>query len=204
MDQNELITQAKRILSAKARASSILVEASEFLRIYAGENSLFYKQILEVDQFWADETISASVVDILLGYIRFVENGLSDNISFERRIKIDVISDYLLQAQILINSNGIHPAIPCVIIGASLEQFLLNWIEESQLPKPDSKPSIDSYARILREAEYISKQDVKDITSWAGLRNDAAHGMWENVNDVNRVKLMADGVGLFIRKYTTQ
>jgi hypothetical protein len=91
-----------------------------------------------------------------------------------------------------------------VIIGASLEQFLLNWIEESQLPKPDSKPSIDSYARILREAEYISKQDVKDITSWAGLRNDAAHGMWENVNDVNRVKLMADGVGLFIRKYTTQ
>jgi hypothetical protein len=203
MDQSELIIQAKRITSSKARASSILAEASEFLRIYSGENSSFYKQIIKIDPFWSDDSILGPVVDILLGFIRFVENGLSDKISFERRIKIDVVSDYLFQAELLLNSKDIHPAIPCVIIGASLEQFLLNWIEESQLSKSDSKPSIDSYAKILREAEYISKQDIKDITSWAGLRNDAAHGKWENVNDINRIKLMADGIGMFIRKYTT-
>jgi len=101
MDQSELITQAKRIISSKARASSILAEASEFLRIYSGENSSFYKQILKIDQFWSDDSILGPVEDILLGFIRYFENGLSDNISLERRIKIDVVSDYLSQAELL-------------------------------------------------------------------------------------------------------
>jgi len=203
MEQQELIIQAKRIASVKARGPSILAEALEFFRIYSGERSSFYKQLLKVGSNWSDEDIKSEVIDALLGYIRFIENGLSDNISFERRIQIDVVSDYLNQAQILINNKGIHPAVPCIIIGASLEEFLRNWVEELELSDEFNKPSIDSYAKILREAEQISKQDIKDITSWTGLRNDAAHGRWENVNDIKQIKIMADGISLFIRKYST-
>jgi hypothetical protein len=202
MEPQELITQAKRIASAKARGPSILAEALEFFRIYSGERSSFYKQLLNVGSNWTDNDIRNSAIDALLGYIRFIENGLSDNISFERRIQIDVVSDYLNQAQILINDKGIHPAVPCIIIGASLEEFLRNWVEELGLSDDLNKPSIDSYAKILREKEQISKQDIKDITSWTGLRNDAAHGRWENVNDFKQIKIMADGISLFIRKYS--
>ena len=64
------------------------------------------------------------------------------------------------------------------------------------------KPSLDSYMKELKSLEKINKQDVKDIISWAGTRNDAAHGHWENVSDRNRIKLMLEGVNLFIRKYS--
>lgn len=60
---------------------------------------------------------------------------------------------------------------------------------------------MDSYAKVLREADLITKQDVKDITSWSGLRNHAAHGEWAEVNDKNRISIMLGGVNLFMRKY---
>jgi hypothetical protein len=203
MDQQELIKQAKRIYTAQARAGSKYTEALEFLRMYSGERSSFYRQLLKIEITWADDTVNYHVTDILLGFIRYIENGLADKISVERRIQIDVVSDYLGQAEILINTSGIHPAVPCVIIGASLEEFLRNWIEELDLKVESNKPSIDSFAKTLREAEQITKQDMKDITSWAGLRNDAAHGNWENVNDIKQIRLMAGGISLFIRKYSS-
>ena len=46
-----------------------------------------------------------------------------------------------------------------------------------------------------------SWQDIKDITAWAGLRNDAAHGEWEEVKDRSKISLMLEGVNLFMRKY---
>ena len=65
------------------------------------------------------------------------------------------------------------------------------------------KPNLDSYCQELRKMESILKQDVKDIVSWGGIRNDAAHGHWESVSDRNRIKLMLEGVNLFMRKYSS-
>ena len=121
MDKLELIQHAKRIASTQARGSSLLPEAIEFLRIYSGERSSFYKQLMKVDQDWSTNTVTNSVVDTLNAFIRFLESGLSNNMSLERRTQIDVISDYLDQALQLLNTKGIHPAAPCVLIGASLE-----------------------------------------------------------------------------------
>ncbi len=47
----------------------------------------------------------------------------------------------------------------------------------------------------------LTKQDGKDITAWAGTRNHAAHGEWDDVADKNRVSLMLEGANLFMRKY---
>lgn len=59
-----------------------------------------------------------------------------------------------------------------------------------------------AFSTELRRQEKITKQDLKDIVSWGGTRNDAAHGQWENVEDRNRIKLMLEGVNLFMRKYS--
>lgn len=108
----------------------------------------------------------------------------------------------LEQAQSLLDDKKVHPAAPIVLIGASLEEFLRNWVEEKGLSLGNKKPSLDSYCKCLREAEEITKQDVKDITSWAGTRNSAAHGKWSEVEDRERARLVLEGVNLFMRKYT--
>ena len=108
---------------------------------------------------------------------------------------------FLSQASNLLSSNDVHPAAPTVFIGASLEEFLRNWIEEADINLGGKKPSLESYSNLLREAELITKQDAKDITSWGGLRNYAAHGEWEEVKDRQRINLMLEGVNLFMRKY---
>lgn len=63
------------------------------------------------------------------------------------------------------------------------------------------KPSLDSYAKILRESDLIDKQDSKDITAWAGIRNDAAHGHWQKVESKEKISLVLQGVNLFLRKH---
>jgi hypothetical protein len=173
----------------------------EFFRIYTGDKSTFFKQLSKVDQGWRDESIIKYVISNLEAFIRYAENGLLEDISIERKAQIDVVSDFLEQANTLLISKEVHPAAPAVIIGAALEEFLRNWIEEAGLSLRGKNPSLDSYAKVLREEDLITKQDVKDITSWSGLRNYAAHGEWAEVSDKNRISIMLEGVNLFMRKY---
>jgi len=146
---------------------------------------------------WIREVIIGNL-DAFIGY---VESGLLEGISIERKAQIDVVSDFLEQAHVLLDSNDVHPAAPTVIVGAALEEFLRHWIEETDLDLRGEKPSLDSYKNVLRKAELITKQDSKDITAWAGLRNHAAHGEWDEVSDRNRITIMLEGVNLFMRKY---
>lgn len=203
MNTDDLIKQARRIIesSRKYSGAGILSEALEFLRVYAGEKSSFFKQLSKIDQSWFDENIKEYVIGSLEAFMRYAENDLLEGISIERKAQIDVVSDFLDQANTLLNSKEVHPAAPTVIIGAVLEEFLRNWIEEAGLSFGGKKPSLDSYAKVLRKEDLITKQDVKDITSWSGLRNYAAHGEWEEVKDKNRISIMLEGVNLFMRKY---
>ena len=201
MTKEELISAANQISSAQVSGPSILAEASEFLRIYSGEKSSFTKQLKDVNHTWSEDYVKKFVKETLQAFVRFYEKGLADGISIERRAQIDVVSDFLEQANKLLDSKGVHPAAACVLIGASLEEFLRNWVEELNIISGQSKPSLDTYSKALKEAEYITKQDFKDITSWAGLRNHAAHGEWEEVADNKRISIMLEGVNLFMRKY---
>lgn len=99
-----------------------------------------------------------------------------------------------------LENTKFHPAAAAVLIGASLEEFLRTWVEEKELSLGDAKPGINTYSAVLRKANLISKQDSKDVTSWAGIRNHAAHGEWDEVGDRGRVRLMLDGVNLFMRQ----
>lgn len=203
MDADELVKQAKRIIdnSNTVRMAGPIAEAQEFIRVYMGENSAFFKRLSQIDHGWNYEYARDYVVSILEAFIRYVENGLLEGVSILRKAQIDVVSDFLEQAYTLLDSKDVHAAAPTVIIGAALEEFLRNWVEEANLDIGEKKPGIDTYAKVLREAKLIEKQDVKDITAWAGLRNDAAHGEWDKVNDKEKISNMLHGVNLFMRKY---
>lgn len=139
---------------------------------------------------------------MLESFLRSVDNDLISNSSYERKIQIDTVNKYLSQAEDLLEKKEFHPAAAAVLIGASLEEFLRNWANDQNLISENTKPTIDGYATVLKKKEMINKQDHKEITAWAGLRNDAAHGKFDLVSSHEKISHMLSGVNLFIKKYS--
>lgn len=175
-------------------------QTADFLRSFAGPRSPFVKTV--EDQGGAAGDRANVIVSVLEAFIDHLEAGLLQGIAPERKGQLDVVSDLLGQANTLLDDRAIHPVAPAVIVGASLEEFLRTWVEAAGLSMGNRKPSLANYAHVLREADLIGKQDGKDIESWGGLRNHAAHGEWDQVADPQRIRLMLEGVNLFIRRHT--
>jgi len=205
MDLKELIEQAKRIIVSVDTAGGVAgpyAQACEFLRVYAGPKSAFLQTLELYDPRRTSQLhVAGATRSTLESFIEYIEAGLHEGISPERRAQIDVVSDLLEQARVLLESKDVHPAAPTVLIGATLEEFLRTWVEAAGLSIGTRKPGLEAYAQVLRETDLITKQDAKDITSWGGIRNLAAHGEWQEVADKQRIALMLEGVNLFLRKY---
>lgn len=202
MTKEELISHATRISKqVEMNYEGSLTQTKEFFKSYAGKDNSFLKT-LDAKYYSSQDGLEIRLRGILKSFIDYVENDLLRSISLEREIQIETVSGYLEQAGFLLNDHKVHPAAPAMIIGASLEEFLRNWLEQESVDMTSIKLSLDSYSKELKSKELISKQDFKDITSWGGTRNDAAHGHWDNVDDRNRIKLMLEGVNLFMRKYS--
>ena len=199
MDSQELIEHARRIKGNIGRQgwTGVKSEICEFLKNYGGPNNSFYNSARNVGGYGGSEELTS----ILESFFFLVDAGRHSEVSPERRAQLDVVSDLLGQAESLLAAKDVHPAAPAVLIGATLEEFLRNWAESAGLSLGDNKPGIENYAGLLYSNNLIVKQDKKDITSWAGTRNDAAHGRWEEVGDKKRIRLMLEGVNLFMRKY---
>ena len=126
MDAEELINQANSICDkAKTCGAALVVgtlaEATEFLRAYAGERNAFYRQLDQIDPLkLSSDFIREIVTGNMEAFARYVRNGLLEGMSIERKAQIDVVSDFLEQAQVLLESKDVHPAAPTVIIGAAL------------------------------------------------------------------------------------
>lgn len=102
------------------------------------------------------------------------------------------------QVEQLMADKSIHPAAPIALAGAALKSALRSLWEQAGQPELKGRPGINAYATALTPAP-LDRQDVKDITSWAGLRNAAAHGEFD-VIDLNRARHMAEGVNLFMQR----
>lgn len=62
---------------------------------------------------------------------------------------------------------------------------------------PPEKPSLQTYATLLRDASVLTKQDMKDITQIGGVRNAAAHGSFDEISR-ERAGLMEQQVNLLL------
>jgi hypothetical protein len=197
----DLITLARSVgPSDYPQLRGIVARASSFLATFGGAKNSFLAEIQDLPG--TSEFGAVVLAEVLQSFIAHLQAGLVADISPKRQAELDVVSDFLQQAQHLLQSEKVHAAAPAVLIGATLEEFLRTWVEDAALSLGSKNPSLDSYTKLLREAELISKQDVKDMTSWSGIRNHAAHGEWEELGDKQRVRLMLDGVNLFMRRYS--
>ena len=203
MDTHELIIAVRKIIQTlDVNINGGYTQACELLRNYDSPKSAFLEQIRTYNpRSYAEDYCCEHTKEILESFIQYIESGYHKGISPERKAQLDVVSDFLEQAHILLEEKNVHPAAPAILIGATLEEFLRTWVESQGLSIGSKKPSIDTYAKMLKENDLISKQDMKDITAWAGIRNHAAHGEWEEVADKRRISLMLEGVNLFMRKH---
>jgi hypothetical protein len=210
MTTQEKIYHAKKILSkfSSNNAKQIYIEACEFFKNFVGINTSYYKML--ENSKGKDATSMNTILyntcvqdtqSALNSFISFAESGLYDEISPENKARYEVVNDYLDQAQDFLKDSTIHPAAAAVIVGASLEEFLRNWFSSEGFILGKAKPGIDSYAKELRAKELIDKQEIKDITAWAGYRNDAAHGDFDKVKDKDKIDLMLKGVNIFLAKH---
>ena len=62
----------------------------------------------------------------------------------------------------------------------------------------DGRPGIENYSKALRKIDVLSRQDGKDLTAMAGVRNAAAHGHFDEIS-IEQARLMAQQVNLFLR-----
>ncbi|WP_143737251.1 hypothetical protein [Microbispora sp. GKU 823] len=136
----------------------------------------------------------------LEGWAQFVEDGMAETLPFPVTARMEAATDLMEQVQQLLDDQRMHPAAPVMLAGAALEEFLRSMVAATGAAVT-GKPSINAYASALRSIDAISAQDMKDITSWAGSRNDAAHGHFDQLSR-ERAQIMADGINLFIRQHT--
>ncbi|EIJ37071.1 hypothetical protein JoomaDRAFT_0003 [Galbibacter orientalis DSM 19592] len=190
--------------SADERANSFYLLSLQFVRNYIGKDTEFYNSLLNYNKNYSDLAYSkkieaSSVLSSVKGYLKL---NLDLKKSQSYNLKIDIISDFLNQAVNLANDKKYHPAASAILLGASLEEFLKQLCGQKEVDISEIKKTIDPISQKLKKENIITKQDFKDINSWVGLRNDATHGNFDEVNDRKRVLNAIEGVNLFMRKYS--
>lgn len=155
--------------------------------------------------FEQDGHLSASVAiegvaDILDAWTRSTSESWAQALPFEVQARIEAANDLMEQVQQLLDDSKVHPAAPVVLAGAALEEFLRARIAAKGIT-PSGKPGINTYADALQADGDLSKQEKKDITAWAGLRNHAAHGDFDQFGRPE-ARIMVMAVNLFLQQRT--
>ena len=177
--------------------------ALDCLRTYAGESSEWFTR---AQQFYANngdrqsfESGVRSVGDVLRLWVSDVRAGVAPiRLVAVEGARVVATTDVMSQVRSLLADKSVHPAAPIVLAGGALETALKGIVLESEL-EVRGNGSILAYAKALREDNLISKQEMKDIEQMAGLRNDAAHGNFEELSR-ERAGLMEQQVNFLLSR----
>lgn len=182
-----------------ARAAAAL----EFFRQYVGEDSVWTRRAAEVyeegDANHTMESGARALGDLLVAWAEQVEEGIVEVVGARAWDEVAVAStDLMSQVRRLVADRVSHPAAPIVLCGAALEIALRAAIDARGLSEPE-RPSISTLSAALRQADLITKQDVKDLEMCGGLRNSAAHGHFDDLSH-ERAGLMEQQTNLLLRR----
>jgi hypothetical protein len=116
-------------------------------------------------------------------------------------IQAQTVSEVLEQAEGLLAAR--HTVAAAVLAGGALETHLLHLCRRNGLTWP-GEGSISKYDQAISQArnagtvEVYGVTDTKLVGGWGGLRNDAAHDPTNFEHTPGEVRLMIDGIRLFI------
>lgn len=157
------------------------------------------ESIRELDKRSYPGYVAPRLFAILKSIRREISSGYFESLT--GLIRADTFADFLSMADHLLSEGYKDPA--AVLGGSVLEQHLRALADKALVSTtmPDGRPkSADVINSDLVKATIYHKTVQKNVTSWLGLRNDAAHGHYEKYEHAN-VRLMLDGISLFVQQH---
>ena len=146
---------------------------------------------------------SRNMIDQLSEVLKSLKHDYSNNFlnSFNEMIDADIFTDILEQAEYLLSQGYFRAS--AVVAGVALESHLRKLAEKNQIPITSDNGKYvkaDSLNGDLLKNQVIDKTMNKSITSWLGLRNDAAHPDANQINE-RMIDPMIAGIKVFIEKH---
>lgn len=161
-----------------------------------GRDSIHYKTLLEAQP---NLDVHIMLEDTLLNCVAIYNSAKEEYLggylfSLRSLVEAEILSDGLEQAEEFLRTGYKDAA--CIIAGVVLETALRELCGLKNLPTG----KLDAMNSELAKAGVYNKSMQKQITAWAGLRNDGAHGNWPAYTK-EQVELMVAGVNTFIATY---
>jgi hypothetical protein len=202
IDKTTAIAQIDDVLKQGSATEESVTLACAAISRLAPPGTIYVERMqkgLEVKVVGAPGSRGAKYSDILTslhGILRALRaDYIADRLqSFQELIHANLFSDFLEMAEHFLESGYKDPA--AVMSGGVLEEHLRKLCGKHGVTIV-SKPKLDTMNADLARINAYSKNDQKQVTAWAGLRNDAAHGSYTNYTD-GEVKLMVAGIRDFI------
>lgn len=182
--------------AAGTRIRARVVSARAFLDQYTGTGSRWSEAARDEVETELMGDAARAVGDMIEEWTRMVRSGqakpkLAESFSARAASSTDLLE----QVRALNEDKSISPAAPIVLAGAALEVALRAAIDELDIPITGR--SINAYAEVLRRADVLKRQHIKDVTQMAGLRNAAAHGDHDELSR-KQASLMEQQVNFFL------
>lgn len=165
-----------------------------FLSRVLGEDSQHYR-------YFPPEGYRVEDAQKMLGVLRAAKDDIESGFLFDRDLLIsaDAFDDILEQAEHLLENKYKDAA--AVLIGAALESTLRKMCAQSGIGLTGYE-TIEPLNVKLAGQKVYNKLVKKQITVWADLRNNAAHGHFDNYNQSN-VEDMDKWVRSFMEQHLT-
>jgi hypothetical protein len=209
LDKADETLRTKRISDFSASVVDSILFASfrssglSFLKSSYGLNHPYYNDFNDMCQkSYFHETENGK--GILLSVHEEIENGWIN--SLKVLVTAEIFSDFIEMAEHLLEQN--YKDASAVIIGSTLEEHLRHLCNVNAINILEKKPNgkeirltADQLNIELAKKEVYNKIVQKEITSFLGIRNSAAHGQYSDYNQ-QQVTQMLNGVTSFISKTT--
>ena len=204
---DELVKEASISDSALGHASvqqltSIAVRGGQLIdRLYGSESqhAKMLQTVLKTEYFTQMHSNYYDHVAQIGGIFKAVKHDVDSGmlIDFRRLVQAELFSDFLEMAEYLLNEG--YKDASAVLLGAVLEDALRKTSDARGLDtsKANGRPlSMEAMNVKLAKDGAYNALVKKQVTSWSNLRNDAAHGRYEEY-DTGQVKQMM----FFVQKF---
>lgn len=185
--------------------SSWVTRLGQLIRKLYGENSQNfdnYNAAISIDNFYNIHRNWYGHISQLQGIALAVKHDIENDLlgSIKGLLQADLFADFLEIGEHLLEEGYKDAA--AVTIGAVLGDGLRKLCNKNEIKtiKPNGSPmTIDPLNAELAKKNIYSKLVQKQVTSWAHIRNKAAHGEYEEYNK-EQVKMML----LFVQGFAGQ
>jgi hypothetical protein len=182
--------------------SSVAVRGGRLIHELYGQGSQYeqsWNKVLAMKAFTVMHTTHYAHVSELCGILQGVQHDLQSGmlLDFRRLLQAEIFADFLEMAEHLLDEGYKDAA--AVLLGAVLEDSLRKVAAAAGVATilPNGKPlTIDPLNVAIAKAGTYGPLVQKQITTWANLRNDAAHGHFSKY-DADQVRQML----LFVQKF---